>query len=346
MKLKFATSVILIISALIFPAQAQDEFNLLDPGYLWRSPNPETKIEFSDSTLTISSISSSTGIYNLLPLDLPAEKYDVMVIEMKTTEKKEGEVSWSEKGFRFKIEKSYSFYLKKPGRFHTYYLNLGPYLKSKKINHFLFFPFSGPGSAELKTFKLIKSSLKERFLAGWQEFCGPWGRAFTGHNHYLIKSSRFLGKPILSYLNWIILISLLIFILLRRPKAAVFFILALWVLLEASSLVNNWISFRHDLPFWNKTLEQKREMQNVRGFYKFIKFAEDIIPESADFTLKINPHYPYNRERAGYYLYPRRLTEEAEYLLVFDEKADQEIWKAYKILKKFRKNAYIFKQKI
>jgi hypothetical protein len=334
--------VILTILALNSPALAR-AFNLVDTKYLWQSPNPETRIEFSNSTLTISSTNSSTGIYNNLPLNIPAEKFDLMIIEMKASKDGIGEVSRAQSKRDFSEDKTYSFYLKRPDGFHTYYLNLKAYNRSKTINHLLFFPFSGPGRAELKNFKLVKGSFREKLISGWQEFWGPRGREFTGRTFIVIKSTRLFGRPVFFYLNWLILLILLVSLIIKRPKFTVVSILILWVLLEMSSAVNNWLFFKRDLRFFGKTLEQKRELQNVKDFYPFMKFAEKKIPSNASFTLLVNTKYPYSSERAGYYLYPREQKETADYLLVFDRKPGRDILRNYDLIGKFRDGAYILK---
>ncbi|MEE8637513.1 MAG: hypothetical protein V3T21_00550, partial [Candidatus Margulisiibacteriota bacterium] len=95
-----------------------------------------------------------------------------------------------------------------------------------------------------------------------------------------------------------------------------------------------------------KTLEQKREMQNVKDYYKFIKFAEAKIPPEASFTLITRPEYRFSVERASYYLYPRRwLDKQATYLLLFDKMPNQAVLKNYKVIEQYRKGAYILKSK-
>lgn len=326
---------------------AQAELDLLDQKYIWRSPNPNTKINFTDQGLSIKSNNSAPGIANLVPLNLPAKKYDLLVIKMKASKGGIGEISWMVDNQPFAKEKSFAFYLKKSDKYHTYYLNLAPYIKGKKINRLLFFPFAGKGQAELTSFKLVNGSLGAKIIAGWQEFWGPRGREFTGQTFYVIKSSRLFGKSIFFYLNILILASLLFSLILKRPKWTIFLILGLWVFLEIGSSINNWNFFQRDLRFEGKSLEEKRILQNKKDFYQFMQFAKTKIPANASFYILANPKiYQYSKERAQYYLCPRKLdNKNPNYLLVIDVKPSPNIWKNYRLIHSFRKDALILKQK-
>lgn len=322
-----------------------DEINLLDPKYRWRSPNPETRIEFTDSMLIVSSKKTSSGIYNRLPLNLSTEKYDLLKIELKTSKTGQGEISWISGKQKFSKARSFPFYLKSPNTYHAYYLNLKPYNPSQTIDRILFFPFSGPGRAEIKTLKFIKGSWGEKIMAAWQEFWGPRERGRLGESFLVIKSPRIFGRSIFYYLNLLILICAVLLFLIKNTGYTLFLILILWGILEVNTLTNNWVLFQHNLPFWGKSLEEKRAMQNVKDFYKFIKFAEKIIPADSSFEILTHPKYPYTQARAGYYLYPRKMAENAPYLLIFDAELDRLILTNYKVIEKFRKGAYILKRK-
>jgi hypothetical protein len=327
---------------------AQNEISLLHSKYLWRSPNPGTKIEFSPSSLTVSSTSSSTGIYNLLPINISSKKYNLLVVKMKTSKDGIGEVSWASENLRFHPLQSYPFYLRKPGQWYTYYLNLSSYHRgSAPINHLLFFPFQGPGTAEIKEIKFIKGTLGEKALAAWQEFWGPRGREPDGFNFLVIRSPRLFGGPFLRYLNYFLLIVLAITFLLkpyldlRRPFLIL--LLTFWLFLELSSWVNNWIAFRRDLIFLGKTLEEKRTLINPKDYYPFLKFADQHLPPSSSF--EVDTKLPYGKAKAAYYLYPRSLTANAPYLLIFDQEINRNYLKNFYLWKTFRKGAYLLKAK-
>ncbi|MFC1568344.1 hypothetical protein ACFL37_01440 [Candidatus Margulisiibacteriota bacterium] len=343
MRLKFAVAIAILASIFSFHSQAQ-ELDLLDPSHGWRSPNLTTRTIFKDSKLTIGSARSSTGIYNQKPLDLLIQDFDLVEIKMKASKGGLGELSWRTAKKPFLPSRSFSFYLGSPDRYHTYYLNLKPYLKENKIDHLLFFPFSRAGEAELTSFKFIKGNLWQKAAGGWQEFWGPTGRSFTGTSFFILKSPQLFGRSIFFYLNWLIGLSLILSLMYKRPRWTILLILAFWVVLEASSAVNNWIFFKDDLSFWGKSLEAKRAMQNDKDFYEFIKFAESRIPAGSNFDVLADPKYHYSKERSAYYLYPRIRDEKADHLLVFDQTPDTRTMRDHRIIARFRTGAYLLKR--
>jgi hypothetical protein len=334
-----------IISLIILSAVSQArELDLLDPHYRWRSPNPAARIILRDRRLTLSSPSSSTGIYNTVPLELSATDLDIMVIRMKTSKDGLGEVSWRPARQGFSPARSFNFYLGSPDRYHDYYLNLRPYLTGQDLDHILFFPFSQAGTAEITVLKFGRASFWQKLLAGWQEFWGPAGRSFTGSSFFILKSPRLFGRPIMFYLNWLIGLALFISLTAKRPRLTIILVLACWLLLEGSSLVNNWIFFQEDLRFCGKSLAEKRIMQNEKDFYQFMEFAAQHLPAGASFDILAARQYPYNRPRAAYYLYPRTREENAPYLLVFDRTPDRNVMNNYRIIARFRPGAYILER--
>ena len=288
-------------------------------------------------------ISSSHSSPKLL-LNLAVQPNELILIEMKTSKSGIGEISWSSGSNGFSPERSLSFYVQADG-FHRYYLNLKAYAGKQPIKQVLLFPFAGPGSAEVKTLKAIKANLPQKIIAGWQEFWGPQGREPSGKDFLVIEPVSLDGRSIFFYLNWLIGLAIVISLLRRQPKFAIVLILALWLLLEASSTVNNWKHFKNDWKFWGKSLEEKRELQNVKDFYLFLKFADQTLPADATFTLITEPKYPFSVERAAYYLYPRKRSEQGAYLLLFDKLPNQQTARDYNLSATFREGAYIFKRK-
>ncbi|MBI5078641.1 hypothetical protein HZB08_01280, partial [Candidatus Saganbacteria bacterium] len=175
----------------------------------------------------------------------------------------------------------------------------------------------------------------------------PRGREPDGFNFLVIRSPRLFGRPFLSYLNAFLIVILAGVVLLRSRinlrRPLLFILLSLWVTLELSSLINNWISFQRDRRFWGKSPEEKRIMINPKDFYPFLKFADQQLPPKAD--LDISASGLYARSYADYYLYPRILKSGAPYFLVFDLKPSPPLLKKYAPWKKFREGAYILKLK-
>jgi hypothetical protein len=324
------------------------EVELIRGNYLWRTVNPGTTTSLKRNNIVLSSRDSSPGISNRVPLKLAAGDIDLLMIRMKTSCSGYGEVSWRSTGRPFTPQSSRSFSLGAPGREHTYYLDLKSYLREPGLDYLLFFPIVGEGEAEISEFKLIQGEPGERALAAWQEFWGPDGRRFSGTSSFILHSPRLFGQPVFYYLNWLIAAAVIISLLLRRPRWAITLILFFWVLLEASSAVNNWVFFKDDLSFWGKSLEQKREMQNVAGFYDLIKLARAKVPADADYEILADPKHPYSIERAGYYLLPRlRVSPEAEaaYLVIFDLEPGENVLAGYKVIGRSGKKSYILKNK-
>ena len=340
--------VFLTIFSLSVNSFASNELNLLSPAYFWHSPNSSVKIEFKDSQLTVSSTLASTGIYNRLPLRASTKDFDLLLIKMKTTRDGVGEVSWTSREGTFSFLKNYPFYLRRAGQFHVYYINLAAYNRDRsRIDHLLLFPFSGPGTAVIQEFRLTKGDLREKVLAGWQEFFGPGGRMPDGFNFLVIRSPRLFGKPFILYVNYFLLI-LLAAVILARSKSDfrrhfLLVLLACWILLELSSLLNNWISLRNDWRYFGKSLEEKRAMINTKDYYQFLKFADKMLPPGAGFA--IYTPIIYDASRAIYYLYPRPLQSNPPYILVFYQKIGGDISKKYHFWKSFKEGIYILKSK-
>jgi hypothetical protein len=343
--MRLKPAVIMAILAALFPLGNQAlATNLIDPAYGWRSPNRAARISFQKTGIILSSRRSSTGLYNRRPLNISTEEFDLVEIRMKTSKSGLAELSWRQAGQPFQSQRSFSFFLRAPDRYHTYYLNLKPYIKEGRIDHLLFFPFNQAGRADVATFKLIKGNLWQKTQAAWQEFWGPTGRSYTGSSFFVIKSPRVFNRAILFYLNWLIGLSLALSLVYKRPRLTIVLILSFWLMLAASSAVNNWVFFQDDLRFWGKSLTEKRILQNEKDFYQFIEFAETRMPARSSFTILADPQYPYAWQRAAYYLYPRPRQAAADYILVFDRTPDTKTMRNYSVAARFRQGAYILKR--
>lgn len=318
--------------------------NLIDGRFNWASPNSDTQVSLQGQTLKITARASAGGIYNRSPLDLATADFPLAVIEMKCSRDGLGELSWAERTTGFSFRNSLPFYLGPPGQFHKYYLNLGCYNRDKiPLNYLLFFPQAGSGEVELRSFQLVKGNLTELALAGWQEFWGPLGREPDAFTWLVIRSPRLFGRTINYYLN----LCLAIFLLYawRSGKRREFWLalLAAWLCLESSSLLNNWLAFQHDKIYFGKTLEQKRALINARGDYPFLMFADQALPAGAGFDI-LTPTIR-GGSVASYYLYPRTRQPGPPYLLLFKRPFSGELAKKYYVWKTFQPGSYILKVK-
>jgi len=270
-------------------------------------------------------------------------KNDLLAIEVLSPDSGLAEVSWRTLQQKYSNNRTYPFYVKSSSQPKTYYLDLKAYVKEPKIDRLLFF---GPDQSKLISVKPVKSTVIKKVIAGWQEFWGPQGRERIGTTFTIIKPVKLFNKSIFFYLNWLIGLAIVIALVKKQPKLALGTILTLWLLLEVSSAVNNWIYFKTDLKFWGKSLEEKRVMQNYKDFYPFMKHAQKIIPQHASFVLITQPQYRFSTRRAQYYLFPRLWVEKKPlYVLLFDKQPSQRLLKGYKIISKFRPGAYILQHK-
>jgi hypothetical protein len=283
------------------------EIDLLSPAYNWRSPNKDTKIIWNDGKLTITSTRSAGGLYNAAPLD--DQKYRLLIIKIKGSRGGLGEVSWTTGQERFSFFKNHSFYL----RDGLHYIVVGR--EKESLDHLLLFTGSGPGTTEISELRLVEGTPFELGLAGWQEFWGPVGREPDGINWLVIRSPRLFGQPFVFYLNALLALGLLYALLTGRRRRFLFLLLAAWLVLEASSLVSNWIALERNAKYFGQPLEQKHIMINTPGFYRFLLAAEKQLPPGASFQFKTPVIY--DDCRANYYLYPRLATTETTNRLEF-----------------------------
>lgn len=270
------------------------------------------------------------------------DHYDLLVIKVQSPISGLGEVSWRSKQQKYSNERTYPFYIKASDQQRTYYLDLKAYVKPDKIDHLLFF---GPEGSKLISVTPVKGSLFQIVTAAWQEFWGPQGRERAGDAFMIIHPVKLFNRSIFIYLNWLVGFIMLIALISRRPKLAIFTILGLWGALEISSLANNWHYFKADKKYLGKTLEQKRAIQNYKDFYAFIKHAENHIPEQASFLLITQPKYRFSKRRSQYYLYPRTwIEQEPLFILLFDKYPNQRLLRDHRLVSKFRPGAYILKR--
>jgi len=336
-----------IISALLLAGVSlAGEINLLDPAWGWRSPNPGVKIEFSAAGLTVSGTLTSTGIVNRRPLNFSTRDFDLLAIKMKTSKEGMGELSWASDKTPFSFRNSYPFYLRRPGAYHTYYVNLAAYDRDRsKITLLLLFPFSGPGAAEIAELKLVKGSLYEKIFAGWQEFFGPNGREQDFFNFLVVRSPRLFGRTLNYYVNFFLALFLAVVVILRKrwdlSRVFLLTLLAAWAAVELNYLGENLAAVRRQARFLGKSLEEKRALVNPGDFYAFLKFADSQLPAGAAFDIRAAGLY--NGRNANYYLYPKRFKAGAPYLLIYDVKPDQKTRRGYRPWQIFRPGAYILK---
>ena len=309
-------------------ALAVNEINLLTPGAGWIAQRAGRGFKYINST----------------PLGVSTKDYDLLSIKIMTSRPGLAELYWAPRRDQFSIYRNYPFYVK--DHYETNLINLAAYNRDGSvINHLL---LMSEGTLEIAELKLIKSDLRQKGLAGWQEFFGPLSRTQDGMEFVVIRSPRLFGSSFMYLSNAFLLVLLLAVLLLRGKidlrRVFLLILLAGWGLAELNSLRNNLLVVRRDANFWGQSLEVKRARLNEGDFYAFIKFADRTLPPAAAFEVATDR--PYYNHRAAYYLYPRDYHQVggADYLLTYDKALDRRALKRYKLLGAFRPGAAVYKK--
>jgi len=213
---------------------------------------------------------------------------------------------------------------------------------------------------EIQSVKIMRGNLLTNIASGWQEFWGPRGRLIIGSTINTIQPVNLFGRSIFVYIYWVIGLSTFAFlayqlylnlkkqsfeqIWLETGKFTVFLTIIFWVLLETSSLFNNWLALKSDWKYVGKSQDERLALANTGDFYAFIKFCQANMPQDSKFDMRIPPIY--NDIKARYYLYPReQTTVEADYLIVYDQAVEPAVKALCSPYKSFRENAYIMRPK-
>jgi len=123
-------------------------------------------------------------------------------------------------------------------------------------------------------------------------------------------------------------------------------VLIIWVIIWAFLLIKE-IFVKGDLRDYNallhKSLEGKKAYVTGDRLYEFLTFCNNNLPEGAKYTflgLKKDSH---DKRRATYYLYPHLETEDADFILVFNEQLPAK--DAYEIFSRLDETRCILKKK-
>src|SRR3989339_289071 len=286
-------------------------------------------------------------------LTIDSAEYDTLILRVRAEQSGTARIFWATHyDPQFNQPKSIAFFLKKGT--HDYIFNIASQNPSwiGWVKGILVFPEFDPRLVEIKGAEIITGNFLTNIRSGWQEFWGPRGRLVIGSTINTIQSTNLFGRPIYSYIYWflgLIGISYAAYLLYlkqfnwqRIGQVLFFSLLIFWLLLEISSLFNNWLMLKNDLKYIGKSPRDKLIMANTGDFYPFIEFCQLNIPPSAKFDIRIPPIY--NDIKTVYYLFPRELsTTEADYLVVYNQAVEPAISNKYVAWKSFRPGAQIMK---
>ena len=165
-----SVALILLFASLAAALPAGADVNLLDQYYTWGTISPQTVVTPVDGGLKITSSGGFAGFYNLKMASALIEDNGLLVFEMKTSTGRTGTIFWSNyQDQRFMPQRSWQFYLGRPGSWHRYYIDLGVREKElTRIDYLLINPFFGSGEAQIRDLRFVKGTLTDKLHAGWQ----------------------------------------------------------------------------------------------------------------------------------------------------------------------------------
>lgn len=258
-------------------------------------------------------------------------------------------------------QKSISFSLTQ-GR-HDYIFNL----KARNqywlgfVGQLVLFPEGGVSNLKIESAKACLGNFWTNSQAGWQEFFAFEAPQLRTVN--FIYGPKINGTSVNLYLYGLILLSalwLLAYFYFRPKKKrltwpawsyrVVLICLVFWFSLDLRQLVDQARIIRLDFQsFWGQDLESKRRTVAFGDFYDFVRFASTQLPPGSTYTLLHQPAY-YFQERAQYFLYPCKHSQQGQFLLVYDPagtlgpRIKELTSQGYRLLTSYKKGAAIYRQ--
>jgi len=296
--------------------------------------------------------------------NIDAEEFPTVVLNIKSNHSGMARLFWANNiDPQMNEPKSIPFFIDRSDDYKAYVFNAksqNPYW-SGFVSQLLIFPDGGSAGIEIGPSDASISKFTTNIQSGWREFWGPRGRLVIGSTINTMASVVLFGQPITAYLYWLIVMTGLgytgyltnkwfsskkkePFDLLWQKigQGVILAILLCWCFLEASNMFSLWLVAKQDAVFIGKKLEEKRILANTGDFYKFMLFCQKNIPLKSRIDTRIPPMY--NDIKATYYLYPRKVTSEAEYLVVYDLKPDANSLNKFAPWQTFRPGAMILKR--
>ncbi len=229
------------------------------------------------------------------------------------------------------------------------------------VTQIMLSPINGEGSVKIESVDFLEPGILIAARAYWQEFFTlevPQMRTVN-----FIYGQKINGTSIYLYIYCLILlISIFVIsaeyvkhkdlnVIYRSASMKILTICVIfWAVLDLRVLFDQARTVMLDSQTYSgKSLEEKRALATLGDIYGFLSFSGSKIPKGSGFNT-VNPPYYYFREKAVYYLYPRRVDENAAYVLVYNTDRSQDktiseyIKKGYKTFSTFKEGEFILKK--
>jgi hypothetical protein len=313
-------------------------------------------LAFDQINVTFSQPPNTSYLVGQPEMNIDAEEFTTLVLKIKAAQESGARLFWATNfDPQMNEPKSLEFTIARSAQPKEYVFNLRPQngYWAGFVGQLLIYPESGPTGIEITAAQAVPGNLFTGIKSGWGEFFRY--ETIKARTVNIIKGPQLNGRPINFYLY---ILLLLVFVLawlngLRQAKKqallatarqALYTTLIAAIVLAALLEVRLWGDYAQTarLDFnslWGKTLDEKRALTTGGGFYDFMLFCHKALPARVDVSL-IAPD-PYPKNKGSYYLYPHRVVDQAEYLLVYDGNAET---KGYSPFAKLNERAYILRK--
>lgn len=99
-------------------------------------------------------------------------------------------------------------------------------------------------------------------------------------------------------------------------------LLGVWIITSLLYTIQSGVQvYAESKVYGGKSLSQLSEMRTIDGYYGFLEFSQKLIPQKAPVSLFVSTNpliYGYLIQKAPYYLIPHPITNDANYILIFN----------------------------
>lgn len=301
-------------------------------------------------------------------VNIDAEEFSTLVLRIRSDRSGTARLFWaSSYDPRMNEPKSIWFFIDKSKDFKDYVFNVrsqNPYWIGF-IGQILVYPDNGIDGFEIDSASAAHGGILSNITSGWREFWGPGGRSIMGSTVNNMKASTLWGKSVNIYAYAIIALTAIIFFawtffITSDPgvswqncsKATILASIAVWGLLEASYLINQYNWLKSDLDRYDfKTLEEKQKISIGEDFYNYLNFCRQQLPGRAKVKIiSSGPNESFYVTKGQYSLYPFDIfSKDPEYIITYyysgDLRALQKEYPGFQVAKRYNEGAYILWKK-